>query len=137
MTYDYLWEIQKTIFLALQNNEKILNAVKGIYSYVPQNTDFPYIRIREIYSSKISAIGKDINKVTLFIDVYSSNTTNKEVLNICSEVKIVLDKKIYPVEGYKMIGNFLQDEIVQQANDGVIWKGKMKFNIFIESNLDL
>lgn len=137
MIQNYLWELQKTIFFVLNTNQRILNIVTGIYSYVPQNTSFPYIKIREINSNKISVTGKEINKVILFIEIYSSNKSNEEVLSICSEIRGVLDKNIYEIEGYKMLDSNLEYENIKQGNNSDIWKGEMKFFIFVEKELTI
>ena len=126
--------LQKEIYESLNNDLLLKSLVTNIYSYVPQNSDFPYIVIEQIKNKSLNnlqRIGLEITVKISVITIYEGTQTFYEIIQ---KVKKNLSNKQFQIANsisypffYKM-GNNIKN------NDGFTLKGEMFFVSTIYNN---
>ncbi|MDZ5760903.1 hypothetical protein [Lyticum sinuosum] len=126
----------------LRKNTNLLNLVNGIYTYIPPDTDYPYIRIEE---QKFSSQGDQnfmIWNSLCDIGIYDEGVSNKKILLIINEINLILKQYTSEIRNnnkfisYFSLGKeFLETHLnTEQNEDGCYWLASMKINIYGYTN---
>lgn len=92
-----LFEVQQKIYAALDSNVELKAIITGVYDYVPEDVQVPYITFGQMLSTEDSTKTDDGEKMNIFIEIWSENQGRKEALKIltlaeqCIESFFVLD----------------------------------------------
>jgi len=91
-----------------------------VYSAIPTNADYPCITMGNSFSFLYNgAKNVDIADVTLYIDIWSADTSAKEIQEICDEVRAVLTSwqlEFDPAD-YCAMDQDIPEGIIQQEYD--------------------
>lgn len=131
-TIDPVWELQKSLYSALSGDATLMAMISGVFSHVPQDTAFPYIKFDNISAKDWSTKSNIGIQASLPIFVFSQALGDKEVLNIMAEVKRILDDARLSMSGCTMVGLKFSDVRVSQLNDGVTWQAVGNFTAMVQ-----
>ncbi|PIR39591.1 MAG: hypothetical protein COV35_03550 [Alphaproteobacteria bacterium CG11_big_fil_rev_8_21_14_0_20_39_49] len=134
MTVDCLWELQKAVYTALDNDATISAIVNGVYSHVVQGTSYPYIKINiseAVDWSTKTTIGI---KARLSLETYSKERGNKETNDILTQIKQVLDGATLAMTGCTMISGRYVFSNSELMADGLTWKGNIAFDFLVQED---
>lgn len=131
MIIDCLWELQKAIFVALSGDGELSGLVSGVYSHVPQDATFPYVKIDSISAGDSSTLASRGIRGAISVLVLSRERGSKEALNIITEIKRILDRSSLSMTGCSMVSINYENSAVRQLNDGITWVGSISFDVFV------
>lgn len=83
-----LYNLEIAMTNLLEANTELMNKVTGIYNYVPESTDYPYIVIGEDKAKEFNTktfIGKEINSVIYVFHEARSALTTKEIVGLIEQ----------------------------------------------------
>ncbi len=133
-TTDPVWELQKAVYTALGSDATLSAMISGVFSHVPQDTAFPYIKFDNVVAKDWSTKSSTGIQATLPIYVFSRGRGDKEALNILAEVKRILDDTTLSMTGCAMVSLKFSDSKVMQMNDGVTWQAVAGFKAMVQIN---
>jgi hypothetical protein len=134
MTVDCSWELQKAVYAALSGDGTLSGMVSGVFSHVPQDTVFPYIKFDSIRSLDWSSKSTSGVQVTLNLAVFSRGRGVKEALNIMAEIKRILGDSTLSMTGCTIVSlKFIESKATHLA-DGTTWLGNIVFNALVEKS---
>jgi hypothetical protein len=128
---DCLWELQKVVFTALSGDGALSALVTGVYSHVPQDTAFPYIKFSDMGGQDWSTKTSSGIKSQLVLDVFSRGRGSKESLAILKEVKRILNDATLTMSGCTMVSMKFNGSNAKQLIDGLTWQGSIGFNVLV------
>jgi hypothetical protein len=131
---DCIFELQKAIFSALDNDGAISGLVSGVYSHVPQDTSYPYIDFSSFNSSDWSTKTSSGIKATVVLNAYSQERGNKELQDIIHEVRRVLNGTLLSMSGCTMVNSTYVSSAFDRLSDGLIWKASVAFSFLVQEN---
>lgn len=134
MSVNCLFNLQKAVFAALTGNVDISDNVTGIFTHVPQNTDFPYINIAVLSTQDQSTIETSILEVILEINSYSRLRGTEELSSIMSNIKKALHHKTLVINDCSCLGVHMIDESIDELSDGLTWHSSQRFKIWLQEN---
>lgn len=106
----------------------------GIFDFVPQETEYPYITIGEMRSSDISTKTNTAIDVDVDVNVYSRDKGSKESLDILEQVYQILHDASLSLGSSSLTNlRFSSSEIIRQP-DGLTYLGISRFRAVVESN---
>lgn len=127
MATDCLWELQKAIYSALSGDATLAAMITGIYSHVPQETAFPYIKFDSFNASDASNLQNKGIRAEFSLAIYSRERGSKEALEIEAELKRLLNGVSLAMAGCQMHGTQYSSGGVSQQNDGITWLCRANF----------
>jgi hypothetical protein len=131
-TTDPVWEMQKAVYTALSGDATLTAMISGVFSHVPQDTAFPYIKFDNIIAKDWSTKSNLGIQATLPIHIFSRGRGDKEALNIAAEVKRVLDDAGLSMTGCTMVSLKFSDVKVSELSDGVTWQAVTGFRAMVQ-----
>ena len=128
---DHSLELQKSIFNALDGDSTLQSLVTDVYDFVPENTDFPYVKIGEETSIDNGTKTLQGNEHTLVIHSFSRYRGSKEVKNIMSRIYALLHESSLSVSGASLVNLRFEFSDVIKENDGRTTHGLQRFRAVI------
>jgi len=89
------YAVQKAVYDVLSADATLMATVSGVFDFVPQNTDYPYVTIGNSRLTDYSTVTTTSFRQTLNIQVYSRSRGRKEVSDIMAQVHGLLHDKLY------------------------------------------
>lgn len=86
-----MYEVQQKIYAALTSNEPLTSKVSGIYDYVPEQAQMPYVTFGHINSTSDYTKTDDGEDIKFTIDIWSTAKGRKEAVQILTLVEQVLE----------------------------------------------
>lgn len=110
----------------------LMNAVSGVYDYVPPQTAYPYITIGDMRATDVSTISIALTRMELALHVYSRGRGRKEISDIMAQLYALLhDAKLLMEEYITVTMRYVSSEIAQER-DGLTYHGRMRFSAVLE-----
>ena len=134
MTVDCLWELEKSVYTALDGDVTISGLVNGVYSHVEQGALCPYIKIKLVDALDWSTKTTTGIKSRIALDVFSQQRGNKEVHDILIEIKRVIDGASLSMSGCTMVSGKYLSSKVELMSDGLTWNGEILFGFLVQKN---
>lgn len=95
-------------------NEGLLN---DVYSQVPQNAEFPYVAVGEIYAENIDSKSGDALEYDVTLHIWEKNTESSLMVELLfAEIQEILNdgESNIVVDGYKVVYSRLQSQRILQ-----------------------
>ena len=133
---DIIYTVQKYIISALRQNEKIMQTAQ-IYTYIPFNAPYPYIRIADYTVEPINLITGQASKLKLDVQIYSDDRSPKQCWELMEEISISLDNLTFKTSSYKLLPMHIKKQSVTQVSMEVsmVWKSIINFETFFSRTL--
>ena len=126
---DQTKNLYQELIARLQANSTLTSLVGNkIYSYVPQNTEYPYVRIN-ISSELDGHFDESAQEYTARVQIFSKKHTPAEALDIRELIRNLLDRaeEDLNLEFIQVSGN----QQLFQEDDDLTWQGIIDFKINI------
>jgi len=129
------WELQKSIFTALNNNITGIGSAKiPIYDDVPEGTVYPYVVIGEETSSNNGTKTLDGVEHTLTLHVWSQYRGRREIKEIMQSVYEKLHNTAITVTGASLVNIRQEFSNTLAEQDGITRHGVMRFRAVLFDN---
>ena len=129
------WELQKSIFTALNNNVTGVSSAKiPIYDDVPEGTVYPYVVIGEETSSNNGTKTLDGVEHTLTLHVWSQYRGRREIKEIMQSVYEKLHNTAITVTGASLVNIRQEFSNTLAEQDGITRHGIMRFRAVVFDN---
>lgn len=119
------------VFLTLNNDSNLQNLVDGVYSDIPQDTQFPYILIKQ---SRVESANNTQNKgyeITYQISVFLQSKSAKNTLKIVEKISEILANKQLTISNTTCLPIKYKYHDLEKQNDGVTMLVKMIFTTYL------
>ena len=126
-------ETQKAVYQALIANQNLLCLVNGVYDFIEQNLEYPYITIGESSDLEWDTF-YDVGRTTLFsVHVWSNDRGTKKAQEILSEVYSSLTRvKLTTEENFNFVTCQYESGDMFRDDGGLIWHGVHQYRIIVE-----
>jgi len=128
---DHSLELQKSIFNALDGDSTLQSLVTDVYDFVPESTDFPYVKVGEETSIDNGTKTLQGNEHTLVIHTFSRYRGSKEVKEIMSRIYALLHESSLSVSGASLVNLRFEFSDVIKENDGFTSHGLQRFRAVV------
>ena len=128
---DHSWELQKSIFNALDGDSTLQSLVTDVYDFVPESTAFPYVKVGEETSIDNGTKTLQGNEHTLVIHTFSRYRGSKEVKEIMSRIYALLHESSLSVSGASLVNLRFEFSDVIKENDGFTSHGLQRFRAVV------
>ncbi len=113
-----LWELQKVLYSALTGSSTLMAQVKGVFDYVPENQDFPYVLIGEAQEFPSDVMGKLGRSVSATIRVYSRYPGMAEAEAIMTSIHTALEHVALAPTGWTNYASRCANTVAAYLEDG-------------------
>ena len=126
-------ETQKAVYQALTGNADLLCLVNGIYDFIDQDLEYPYITIGETTDLEWDTF-YDVGRASLFgVHVWSNDRGTKKSQEILSEVYKSLNRvKLATDEDFNFVTCQYESGDMFRDDGGLIWHGVHQYRIIVE-----
>ncbi len=122
-TNNLILNSQKLIFNILKNIESIKNNNTGVYLSVPNNVNFPYLKIETINITNKNISSGNSFKIDFCVSIISDEKNNKKVLEIAEDLRLNLPNYIGKIYDNLQIKCFLDTKItIEEKIEYQNWK---------------
>lgn len=129
------FELQKTIYAALDGNNALSAVVSGVYDDVPEGANYPYVIVGEHTSNNFGSKTLDGLEYTLTIHIWSQYRGRKEVKEIAEIIYDALHDSSLSVSGASLVNLRQEFETTLLDSDGITRHGVMRFRaVVFDSN---
>lgn len=132
MSADSRWQVQKAAYAALSGNAPLIAAVSGVFDFVPQASNFPYVVVSDAGARDWSTKTGSGAEVDLEITVASRGRGRKEGLDIMEKVYDLLHGQTLSLTGHSMINCRFVSGRTLVEEDGLTYRGVMRFRVVTE-----
>lgn len=133
-----IWELQKAVYHSLTNIEFLIDSGIKIFSYVPQNANYPFIKIGDLQVKNLSSINKTRRQIDYSIKILGGECGSQEIIKLtnCIENNFTfeslnnsIDQLHLPIKisGFKYEGSSMKENITYRN-----WFAGCRFNIIVE-----
>ena len=125
-----LYEVQEAVYKRLENDSSLNEKIKGVFDYVPEETDFPYVILGRIYSVPEKTKTTIGERVEITIDIWSTYKGKKETIDIIKLVESALKEEL-EVGGLFVIDQKVKSrEVLEEINE--LYHGTLTYEILID-----
>lgn len=125
-------EVQRAIYARLNESPGIdLGYPVGVFDHVPQDEDYPYIKIGRISAEEFDTKTHNGFELAVIVDIWSRYDGNEEIEEIMGAVYNVLHNQSIHVEGYNFVNCLWEFSEMITEDDGHTRHGIQRFNLII------
>jgi len=135
MTNDTIWQLQKAVYDKLSGDATLGALITGVFEYVPEGTNFPYVVIDDMKLKPWSNLSKKGSEINFSIKTYCRERGSKTCLDIMDNVEDLLDEAALTVTNHALIHILLEYSEVEQKKDGLNYVGVSKFKALLEETV--
>jgi hypothetical protein len=122
-----LFEAQSAVFSRLQST---LSDVEGIFDYVPEKTEFPYVVLGRTYATPQKTKTSTGERIEVTLDIWSDSKGKKETIKIVNEIEASLAAEL-SVEGAFLLSQEITSvEVLEEVNS--LYHGTVVFEILLD-----
>lgn len=111
--------LQEFVYRLLIKDKDLMNRVEGVFTHVPENSNFPYIHINNIRGKNVGSKTHRAANIILNIAIYDRQNSYKHLVNIFSRVTKLLEVSQF-TEGFLHVMKLSINEVeISQKNDGI------------------
>lgn len=124
--------LQAAVYLKLSGNAPLMSVVNGIYDFVPETAELPYVLIEELQSEVWSILHHSAFVCTLVLDVYSDHQGHKEVQAIAGTLLEVLHEQPLIVSGWDVAQTNIRQTESERMRDGVLRRARVEIRVWLK-----
>lgn len=132
-----LGAIQESIYDILTNDAALMSMITGVFDFVPDNENYPYVQIGEATTGPFETYDRYGQEVTLTIHVYSQRVGPnayqgmKQIDDIMNRVQMLLARTYFPVDGWGDVGCWGDYEQTLLESDGITRHGILRYRMLV------
>jgi hypothetical protein len=137
-----LWYIQKAVWKILTSDAMLMSQIVGVFDFVPDNTNFPYVQIGEFTTGPFETFDEYGQEVTMTIHVWSQRLGPKayqgmmQAENIMDSVQRLLCRTTFPLNLWSNVGCWGDFSQTYMEADGITRHGVLRYRIKVLQNID-
>ncbi|MFQ3307479.1 MAG: hypothetical protein ACI8ZF_000731 [Candidatus Midichloriaceae bacterium] len=93
-------ELEKRVIEVYRDAESLKKFNLQIYTFIPENPEYPFIKISEINKTEQCDAGADFSEVSIKLSVFTNDTSNQKCLEIANEIDNIGLNEIDDSEDY-------------------------------------
>lgn len=130
-----LGSLQEAIYGILTNDAWLMNQVTGVFDFVPDNQDFPYVQIGEFTTVPFQTYDRYGQEVTATIHAWSQRIGSNayqgmaQIDAIMNSIQRLLARTFFPVQGWGDVGCWGDFEQTLLESDGITRHGILRYRI--------
>lgn len=130
-----LGAIQEAIYQILTQDAALMDMVTGVFDFVPDNENYPYVQIGEFTTGPFQTYDRYGQEVTVTIHAYSQRIGPNayqgmaRVDEIMNRIQFLLARTYFPVEGWGDIGCWGDYEQTLLESDGITRHGILRYRM--------
>ncbi|MDQ0269015.1 DUF3168 domain-containing protein [Cytobacillus purgationiresistens] len=122
----------RALFDRLSNDEVLAAFVQGVFDYVPEESEFPCVVIREFNSSPFTSKTSNGKRIEFTIEVWNVLTGNQEMIRIIDHIEALLVSELIIEDAFFIAQEMKRIELLKDEETSLN-QGKMMFELIIES----
>jgi len=128
-----LWPLQQAIFKRLNNDIALKAKITGVFDYVPQDTELPYVAIGSPIVSPFESKTSYRENIPWTLQCYSDYKGKKETIEILNLMIQALSKEPWQVEGFKVNRFNIEPNmrVIEPADVGFPYQGVLNVRFYI------
>jgi hypothetical protein len=127
MPGDSSLSLQQAIYTRLTGDTALMDAIEGVFDWIPDQTEYPYVSIGDDTGNDWSAADFDGKEITVVIHSWSRAEGRSEVKTIQSLVKGLLHRASLALTGANLVQMLFEFEETLLDPDGVTYHGVQRF----------
>ncbi|MGB0568416.1 MAG: DUF3168 domain-containing protein, partial [Alteromonas macleodii] len=121
---------QKAIYNRLTLSSDLMSMVKGVFDFVEEDQQFPYVTIGEASHNEFDTYSELGSEVVVTIHTWSREQGNEETHKIQGQIYNALNRaELGTVDDYYFIGIHFETSDILPDNDGLTFQGVQTFRI--------
>ncbi|MCM3616679.1 DUF3168 domain-containing protein [Sutcliffiella horikoshii] len=129
-----LYSVQESVYQRLDSDEELAQKIVGIYDYVPEETDFPYVILGRVFSTPHKTKTTDGENVEITLDIWSTDKGKEETAKIMKQIEASLAEELSVGDAFLVSQDVKSREIMQEAND--LYRGTLVYEIIVDTECD-
>ena len=127
--------IQKAVYERLSADSSLMGKVTGIFDFVPDNQEFPYVTIGEATTVPFATFSRFGEEATITLHIWSRYQGFKEIADIMDDLNRLLGHQDLQVIGYDTITCFYDFSETLREPDGITRHGVVRYRILTQKQL--
>jgi hypothetical protein len=95
-------EVQQALITRLTGDALVMDRVSAVYDTVPQGSAVPYMVIEQIEQETIEALGEEIWRVGVILEVWTDAKGRKEALSVLERLQALLHHGALNIDGHAL-----------------------------------
>lgn len=132
-----LWKLQQGIYNILTNDAQLMSKVVGVYDFVPDNSNFPYVEIGEFTTSPFQTMDRYGQEVTATIHVWTQRIGPRayqgmrQCEEIMEDVQRLLARSYLPIDQWGTVGCWGDFSQTLLESDGITRHGILRYRLLL------
>ncbi len=131
---EYFEIIQRTIIKNIRfnrtDNEELL---PEIYSYVPENAKYPFIRLSDFSSFLVQHADQTFTQCKVALEVFSNHKNNLDCASIMTKLQYILQSLSFFSNKYEFSNPKIATSSIKQLHTS-IWHGEILLSVYVLEN---
>lgn len=127
--------LQQTVMTLLRNDTTLGTLANGVFDYVPDKTNFPYVVLAEVESTDWPTLTRAGQQHRMTLSVFSRYGGRKQAQHITERVYELLHEVMLSISGHSCVSCRMQEQDIILLNDGRTYRGDSIFLIRTQANL--
>lgn len=129
------WPLQKAVWKILTDDAQLMSKVVGVFDFVPDNSNFPYVQIGEFTTSPFGTFDRYGQEVTMTIHVWGQRIAPnayqgmKQVEDIMEDVQRLLARSNFYIELWGNVGCWGDFATTLLEQDGITRHGILRYRL--------
>ncbi len=128
------YNLQKAIYEKLVGSVPLMAVVSGVFDFVPQGTDFPYLVIGDVAVGDASNLAKAVADYQLNLHIWSRQAGHKQAADIMDMVYGLLHNGNIAVTGKTLVSMRVTSSNIELANDSITYHGLLRLRIILQDS---
>lgn len=135
-----LWYLQQAIYGILTGDAQLMSKVVGVFDFVPDNNNFPYISIGEFTTNPFETMDRYGQEVTSTIHVWSQRIGPNayqgmmQAENIMEDVQRLLARSYIEIDLWGTVGCWGDYSQTLVESDGITRHGILRYRLLLLQN---
>ena len=131
MSVDAQIDLQTAIYNSLTGDTTLMASINGVFDFVPQETNYPYVTIGNDDYTWFGSMGKDGGQYNVQIDIWTQQENREECKNIMKLVSDFLHNGSLIITNNVHISTRLDFQETVQESDNFTHHGIQRYTIFL------
>lgn len=129
--------IQQAIYDILTADMTLMNQITGVFDFVPDNQEFPYVQIGEFTTAPFQTFDRYGQEATVTIHVWSQRIGPnayqgmKQIDDIMNDIQRLLARTFFTIDGWADVGCWGDFEQTLLQSDGITRHGILRYRIMV------
>ena len=125
-----LFKTQEAVYKRLLEDDQLVEKVRGIYDYVPKESDYPFVVLSQAYTTPYTTKTTFGEQIEIQLDIWSTYHGQKETTSIAQLIQGSLTSDL-SVDGAFILSQEIKSiEVVEEDTD--LYRGSLVCEILLD-----